>query len=243
VNKVALRMDDVGASTKKYEVYSKNPLGNFLFLKYLPLFRAWGPYRELYSSEWEQICGLLAEYSAKLTVGITASWVEPSGELIPFPEKFPRQAEIIKKGVASGLLEVANHGLTHCVVGSQLPRLFSSNRNFHREFWDWIPREVHFAHLKKSQEIFFDWLGKRPTMLIPPGNIYSADTVEAADEYGIRKINSYININHDFLVKVIDSEEIEAFHDREVVLDGLDWLDNKLKQYKDNPEFVFVGDL
>ena len=80
-------------------------------------------------------------------------------------------------------------------------------------------------------------------MLIPPGNIYSADTVEAADEYGIRKINSYININHDFLVKVIDSEEIEAFHDREVVLDGLDWLDNKLKQYKDNPEFVFVGDL
>ena len=40
MEKIVLRMDDVGASTKHFEVYSKKIFGNFLFLKYLPYFRA-----------------------------------------------------------------------------------------------------------------------------------------------------------------------------------------------------------
>ena len=37
--KIALRIDDIGASTKKYEIYSKKFLGNILFLKYTELFK------------------------------------------------------------------------------------------------------------------------------------------------------------------------------------------------------------
>ena len=66
---IALRMDDVGASTKKYEVYSKKIFGNFLFLKRLKYFKAWGPYRELNEFEWNDILKLLYNFNCKLTVG------------------------------------------------------------------------------------------------------------------------------------------------------------------------------
>ena len=55
---VALRMDDVGAASKRNEVYGLTRVapraesalpfpGSFLFLKYLPPIKRWGPYREL----------------------------------------------------------------------------------------------------------------------------------------------------------------------------------------------------
>ena len=140
-------MDDIGASTKFYEVYSKFPFGNFLFLKYTKIFGAWGVYDEITYSLWSEIFHLLDKYNAKMTVGVTACWVEKNNDMIPFYEKFPKEARIIKIGLKNNLIEIANHGLTHCVVGKHLPRLFSSNRKYHREFWDWIPSETHFFHL------------------------------------------------------------------------------------------------
>src|SRR3989442_5561 len=59
-NVCALRLDDVGASSKRYEVYSTRSWGlgrlrisgNWLFLKYLPGVKRWAPYRELTAAEW-----------------------------------------------------------------------------------------------------------------------------------------------------------------------------------------------
>ena len=41
MKKIVFRMDDVGASSKKFEVYSKVKFGNFLFLK-ITLFQGLG---------------------------------------------------------------------------------------------------------------------------------------------------------------------------------------------------------
>ena len=41
MDKIVFRMDDVGASTKLYEVYSNKYFGN-LFLKRMKYFKAWG---------------------------------------------------------------------------------------------------------------------------------------------------------------------------------------------------------
>jgi len=71
------------------------------------------------------------EKKVKLTVGITACWVTYDGDLIPFPEKYPEQADLLKFGSESGLLEIANHGLTHCVVGKHF-FISSSNRHYFR---------------------------------------------------------------------------------------------------------------
>jgi len=76
VKKTCLRIDDIGASTKIYEVYSKIRFANILFLKYLESFKAWGPYQEMSIDQWLLIFDLLRENKAKLTVGVTASWVE-----------------------------------------------------------------------------------------------------------------------------------------------------------------------
>ena len=252
---IALRIDDIGASTKRFEVYSKRKFGNFLFLKYLNGFKAWGPYREMIVSEWIEIFNILRECSAKLTVGITAAWVERNGDYIPFPEKYPDEADVLKDGLDEGLLEIANHGLTHCVVRKHLPRAFSSNRQYHREFLKLLPREIHFDHLEQSQKILQDYFGTRITTLIPPGNVFTNDTVEAAYSYGIKRIN-YANRKNSFLrenIKIINGqvtynkniplENAIRFHDREIVMGGVDWLKRKLEEIPADTEFVFVKNL
>jgi hypothetical protein len=191
--RLALRIDDIGASSKKNEVYSHSlyGAGNWLFLKYLPPFKKWGPYREMFASEWESVLGLLKQYDAKLTVAITASWVESETQLIPFPERFPDEAAAIKRGVEAGLIEVANHGLTHCVLAGNAfkPKLFSGNRRYHREFWDWIPVEEQEAHLRKSQQILQGYFGTPILTFVPPGNVFSSDTFAAAKRQGLRYVS------------------------------------------------------
>jgi len=244
LSKIVLRMDDVGASTKHFEVYSKKIFGNFLFLKYLPYFRAWGVYDEISSEEWKKIFDYMDVHGAKLTIGVTAAWVEQDSTLIEFPEKFPRQAEVLKEASASGLVEIANHGLTHCVVGKHLPRLFSSNRQYHREFWDWLPEELHESHLRDSQKIFQSWLGSKCETLIPPGNVYSKKTLKACKENGIIAVNSSVEIDKDSTTRYINDENVDAFHDREIVLLGRSWLFKKIEEYKKKgTEFLLIKDL
>jgi len=241
--RVSLRIDDIGASTKRYEVYSNIPFCNFLFIKYLKYLRAWGPYREMGPDDWNSVFRILQDHNAKLTVAVTAAWIDKNGNHIPFPEIYPDEAKCLKSGFESGYLEIANHGLTHCVVGKHLPRLFSSNRKYHREFWDWIPRDVHFEHIVISQKILQEWLGARVTTLVPPGNVYSEDTLEAAEKNGIERINSYINLGVKSPIKIVGNEDVMAFHDREIVLEGSGWLERKLAGLPIDTEYVFVRDL
>jgi hypothetical protein len=232
---IALRLDDVGAASKRYEVYglTRIPLGpwavpfpgNFLFLKYLPPIKRWGPYRELTAAEWEAILAILLEAGGKLTVAITAGWVEPDGGVVPYPAKFPEQAAMIRQGLARGLVEVANHGYTHCVLEDRLfrPRLFSGNRQYHREFHDWLPEAVHREHLNRSQEILQSYFGTRVETLVPPGNLLSPKTVAAAPAAGIRYISclNAIRWGPAAGVTFVDDARVVAFHDRDLVLGGL----------------------
>lgn len=230
---IALRLDDVGAASKRYEVYglvrlgswTSLRLGSFLFLKYLPPFKQWGPYRELTAAEWEQILAALVEARARLTVAVTAGWVESDGRVTPFPRRFPDQARVIREGMGAGLLEIANHGYTHCVLEDRLfrARLFTSNRTYHREFHDWLPERVHKEHLRRSQDILQGFLGAPVETLVPPGNVLSPKTVVAAAEVGIRYI-SCLNAGHwppADGVTFVDETRVTAFHDRELVLGGL----------------------
>jgi len=232
---VALRLDDVGAASKRHEVYglTRIPLGrmrvpfpgNFLFLKYVPRIKRWGPYRELSPAEWDAILEMLEDTGARLTVAVTAGWVERDGGVVPFPLKFPDQAAVIRQGITRGLLEVANHGYTHCVLRDGLfrPRLFSGNRQYHREFYDWLPEEVHREHLYRSQDILQSCFGTRIETLVPPGNVLSTKTLAAAPAAGIRFIScrdaDRWGTGHG--VTFVEQARVVAFHDRDLVLDGL----------------------
>ncbi len=240
--KIALRIDDVGASSKEFEVYSRIPGGNFLFLKYLPFLKAWGPYDELSVGQWGRIFDVLRDCGAKLTVAITAAWVEKNGRLTPFPQKFPKQAAALKTALNQEIIEIANHGLTHCVIGKHLPKLFGSNRQYHREFWDWLDEEIHYEHLEKSQKILRDYFQTAVTTLVPPGNVFSAATVKAASRFGIKLINCHTETRTIDSVGILGEDNVLAFHDRELVLYGTDWLREQLGKKKD-VEYCFVREL
>lgn len=239
---LALRIDDIGASSKQFEVYSKFRPGNILFFKYLPCFRAWGPYEEMSTDEWRGVFNVLEKFNAKLTVGVTATWVEADGSLVPFPEKFQEEAAKLKEGVKAGLLDIANHGLTHCVVGKHLPRLFFSNRKFHREFWSWIDPEVHFEHIRRSQQILQNYFEVAVTTFIPPGNVYADVTLQAAKASGIDLINCHTSEDVRNGMRILGEKNVLAFHDRELVLEGIGWLEKKLSQQEDM-EYCFVKEL
>ncbi len=231
---IALRMDDVGASSKAFEIYARplplpgraSEVGNWLFLKYLPPLRAWGPYRELGAPEWRSIIELLREKRAVMTVAITAAWVERSGALVPFPHRFPKAADLICNGVRNGLLEVANHGLTHCVLEGVAfrPRAFAGNRKFHREFWDWIPLEQQAEHLRRAQEILETWLGQRVVTFVPPGNVFGSATLVAARRAGLRIVSCATSAKQENGLVILGNERVFAFHDRDIVLGGIRWL-------------------
>ncbi len=243
MKKIALRIDDIGASSKKYEVYSNYPFCNFLFIKYIYPFKAWGPYNELTEDEWKKIFDILVKYNAKLTVGITSSWVTEKNELIPFYEKFPNQSEILKNAQKNGLIDIANHGNLHCVLGKHLPLPFSSNRKYHREFWDYLEYDVHDKNLKNSQNILNNWLGYKPKLLIPPGNVYSIKTVKAALKYSIEYINSYNTIPYQ-RIKIINNNNVFAFHDKDIkAINGFSWLNKNIKKLAQSNDFILVKDL
>ena len=68
-----------------------------LFLKALPHFKGWGPYREMRPAEWEEVFACLEDSGAVLTVGVTAAWVNWDGSLTPFPEKYPGEAAVLRE--------------------------------------------------------------------------------------------------------------------------------------------------
>jgi hypothetical protein len=235
---IALRLDDVGAASKRHEVYGLTRIrvgglavpfpGNFLFLKYVQPIKRWGPYRELSAGEWEGVLAALAAAGARMTVAVTAGWVEADGRITPFPRKFPDSAGVIREGAQQGLLEVANHGYTHCVLqdGRFRPRLFSGNREFHREFYEWLPPATHREHVARAQGILQEFLGLRVVTFVPPGNVFARATLEAVAAAGIR----YVSCRDpgrfgsvDGLTWVAGADVVEL-HDRDVVLGGLDTL-------------------
>lgn len=228
-------MDDIGSASKRWAVYSRNIIGNVLFLKYIRPFKAWGPYRELTVDDWESIIKVLKKYNAMLTVGITAHWVEKNGDHTVFHKKYPEQARIIKQATDDGLIEVANHGLTHCVDSHHLPLAFSSNRRYHREFWDWIPINIQIHHFEAAQNYLEKYFSKKIVTFIPPGNVVSEKLIKILPHYNIRYLSARLSPEAKEHIPTslmyINSDDIEAFHDRELVVYSTDWLEDKIIKY------------
>lgn len=246
---LALRLDDVGAASKRHEVYGVTRVrlgrlalpfpGNFLFLKYLPPVKRWGPYRELTAGEWERIAEVLESRGARMTVGVTAGWVEGDGRVVPFPRKYPDAAAAVRRGVDRGLLEVANHGYTHCVLGRGAfrPRLFSGNRTAHREFHDWLPADVHREHVTRAQEILQQFLGAPVLTFVPPGNVFSRVTLEAAASAGLRYVSCLDPARWGRVdgITFVGDGHVVSIHDRDLVRGGIGFLTRLLGEGNGRP--------
>lgn len=234
------RIDDIGASTKQFEQYGKKwlrPFSNFGFLKRVPPFRMWGPYEELSSHEWKTFLQIFREHHIVPLIAITACWVDEKYRLIPFPEKFSEEAAVLKQAANRGEIQIANHGLTHCVVGKHLPRLFTSNRAFHREFLPTLDQEVHTQHIHDSQRILESYFGRPIDTLVPPGNLWSVKTYRAAEGTNIKKIMcaspmADAQIQMQGIEFINDNRGVVRFHDRELRLYGAAWLEKTIELHQ-----------
>ncbi|MBI4256902.1 DUF2334 domain-containing protein [Candidatus Uhrbacteria bacterium] len=232
------RIDDIGASTKAFEQYGNRwfrPFSNFGPLKRIPPFRMWGPYQELTADQWLVFLQIFREHHIVPIIAITATWVDENSHLIPFPEKFPDEANTLKQAADRHEIIIANHGLTHCVVGKHLPRPCSSNRSFHREFLPTLDQEVHTQHICASQKILETFFDRPIEMLVPPGNVWSIKTYHALQGTNIKKImcSRHMVETHEEMegVQFIDDHKgVVRFHDRELCLFGEPWLRRVITQ-------------
>lgn len=239
------RIDDIGASTKQLNQYGKTriyrdgklrlyfPFANFWFFKRIEPFRQWAPYEEVGAPVWSKVISLFQSYKIVPIVAITACWVEPDGTQVPFPIKFPEQAQLLREEAGKGHIVVANHGLTHCVVGKHNPRMFTSNRKFHREFWPDLPASLHDRHISESQSILEGWLGCPIRIFVPPGNVWSVKTYDALKRTAINRViaNRYMldcSLPMEGIEFSDDTKNFVCFHDREISLFGPGWLEKKL---------------
>ena len=262
MNQTALRIDDIGACSKYYnrrgQVWWKvggrylplSPFANWLFFKRMKPFKRWGVYRELTATDWDGIYSLLRKYQAKITAGVTATWVENDGSLTPLSEKYPDEASRLKEGVEEGLVEIAHHGLTHCIVKDNLykPRSFSSNRYYHREFREWLPEEVIKRHIFEAMDILTSYFKVDIVTFMPPGNVWC----EAAEKYAFQAGMRFLSSNEaesptgkesNGLV-YIGNKYLIAFHDKEIVEHGVSWLERQILEVKGGDKaFCFVKDI
>ncbi len=226
---INFRIDDIGASTKIFSAHH-GVLGRYVF-NYLKTekFRLQLPYKELTLEEWSIFFDIFQEYNVVPIIAVTASWVDEKSNLIPFPEKFPEEANFLKKMSATGRVVIANHGLTHCVIGKHLPNILLSNRRYQREFWPYLDQSIHDEHIMRSQHILESYFGKPITIFVPPGNVWSIKTYRALKNTDIRQIISrnYMFDSDDAtegIEFICDRNEFFVCHDRELKILGSDWL-------------------
>lgn len=239
---ITIRIDDIGASTKQFEQYGRQDFGplhfpwaNYLFLKRMWPFKKWGPYAELTSKEWAEYLETFKHLNIRPLVAITASWVEKDSRLTSFPDKWPEEAAILKEAALQGKITIANHGLTHCIVGKHLPLFRHSNRDFHREFWPELDQATHDKHIKYSQEILENWLSQPIEVFVPPGNVWSVKTYEALLDTNIKKViaNRYMLDSNQPLKNIEfidDRQNFLIWHDRDLKLKGGRWVKSQLEK-------------
>lgn len=245
---IGIRIDDIGASTKHFNQYGKKtfrfrgfpyfyfPFANLGFFKRIPPFRGWAVYDELTAGEWQDFFVLFREFGVKPIIAITATWVEKDGTLTPFPEKFPEEAAALKQAAKEGLVTIASHGLTHCVVGKHLPQFAAPNRQFHREFWDWVPADVQREHILRSQEILETYFEMPIEILVPPGNVWCKSTYEALKGTNIKTVlcNRYMRDSTEPMEGITFIDDRQGYwniHDRELKRYGKKWLLKQLQSY------------
>lgn len=227
----ALRIDDLGASSKAYEQWSRTRWANIGPFKRWRPWKAMGPYREMDGKEIDSLAWRLAEYHSRATLAITATWRDPHKGLIPYREKFPHQAEVIRHWVDRDVFEIAMHGYTHTNLAvDHRPRFWSGNRAAHREFVE-ASFPANDTRLYCMTELFYQWLGCRPTILVPPGFVFPYDTFK--NVYGLRIWRKEWDVN------------VLALHDRDLVEgDGFERVTAALvEEWKMGRTLVACGDL
>ena len=201
---VALRLDDVGAASKRHEVYgiTRIPLGPFalpfpgdlLFLKYLPPIRRWAAVSgaDIFAVGGRPDAARRrrrqADGGGDSRLGGARRPYRAVSRKVP-----PNRRGRCAPGSRRELVEiVANHGYTHCADGRRAlppPTLLGQPS---------LPPESFTTGCRRRSTVSISALPRTSSVhgsavpietFVPPGNVMSAKTVSAAASVGIRFIS------------------------------------------------------
>lgn len=199
------RIDDLGASSKLHERHRGK----------------WWPYRELRAEELATLMAWLARTGSRVTLAITARWVTRRANQIPYARMFPEQAAVIRLAVQHGLVEVACHGLTHCIPGRHADWTFwRSNRQWHREFIDALPFPEQVEHLRVARAELEQTFLAPVTTLVPPGNAISERLALTALDLGFTVVTCR-RPDPSTASVIADDRAYPVTHDRDLVAWGM----------------------
>jgi hypothetical protein len=171
---------------------------------------------------------------------------------------------------ANDIIDIESHAHTHMSLHVQrwlqAPDKYS-NKVWYRELYDLIDeRDLHDeetkAALKHSAEKITAWFGKAPTSLVPPGHKLSQNTFRIAGAMGFRLLamNTVFVLQNGAYAEAaqihnpdlaawakFDTSLISAgfpaigyFHDRDVVLNGTNWLRDCLAGWRERGVRRFI---
>lgn len=254
-----LRIDDFFSNTRVFNQYAKTRRLNLFFLKKLPILffanwfffkrlkknKGWAPFPEINTNQLLEMSKLLKDNNCSVTLAITATFVNNKGDLIPFFDKYPEQSKIIKSGIQKKIFHIASHGLTHCILDKNkfLPRFFSSNRKYHREFYNWLPYNTKKKHIYESKHLLEKYFNIEIDTFVPPGNVWCEETEEILFEAGFKKLitdkKNYDNFKHR-KIEIFNDSKMIAIHTKDIVEGNKDYFYKLLA--KNNFNFKSVAD-
>jgi peptidoglycan/xylan/chitin deacetylase (PgdA/CDA1 family) len=97
-----------------------------------------------------------------------------------------------------------------------------------------VPPYVQDAHIAKAQEILCGWLGRDVVTFVPPGNVCSDVTLALARKHGLRYLSCAVSRPPSPELILANPSAVVAFHDRDLVLNGPEWLARLVRSLGDS---------
>lgn len=242
---MALRLDDPGASAKRYlSEWAHDDVS-----------------AEAWSSLWDALGG------GRLSAFCCPGWVTESGEVLPSRSANAAEWAHLDEGRARGCLDLECHGFTHLDTdtGAWLAAADRyTNRDWFREMWP--PRLVEEPSVDVQRAVVQRWQAAcgPGTSLVAPGEAWGLNTVTAARLQGLRLFNSWGICRLDMPVPTwsagvgspyLDEADgawsscevpvVGYWHDRDMAVSGPGWAPSQLDAWRDCgiKRFVAFADL
>ena len=233
---LVLRLDDPGAAVRRY-------------------LSSWR-HDDVPAATWSALWDAVAPVG-RLSVFCCPGWVEPDGTVAASREVNPAEWAALDAGVARGVADLECHGYTHMHPDTRAwaasPDRFDAD-GWYRELAPPLPVDADEPSVGAQRTVLAAWQAAcgPATTLVAPGEAWGLNTVAAARAAGLQLFTSWaicrLQLPVPTWTRAIGSPYLDEpdptwlaatlpavgyWHDRDMVVNGPDWVDSQLTAWRD----------
>lgn len=232
---LVLRLDDPGAAVKEHLSSWVHP--------------------PMSGSDWQALWDALSGFG-RVSVFCCPGYVRADGSVVDSRIQLPDEWRCLDEGVAAGLADLECHGFTHMHPDTAAWMADPDRRDdirWYRELWpphlvQEPPVQAQASRLRAWQ----DATGQPGTSVVAPGEQWGLNTLLAAQQSGFRLFNSWglcfldrpvptwsTGIGSPYLDEADPLwfsdclPQVGYWHDRDMVVNGPDWIGDQLGRWRD----------